>query len=213
MKPRTKTTGELEKLRAQLAERDERLRDLEARRALEQEDARLATYHVSLEASNRLAEQESALGSARREMKALRGRVIETEAELTRVKAELTRVQTASTQVEAELTCVRTKLQHSQQESVEIAVQARSLLDDYMQYVHNEIHRPARRIFSRLHPLKHFRHRKFVERLRGSAYFDAEWYLARNADVAESGMDPALHFIEYGFPEGRAPNSRFEEAR
>ena len=40
-----------------------------------------------------------------------------------------------------------------------------------------------------------------------SGAFDAEWYLARYVDVAESGADPALHFIEFGLAEGRAPRA------
>lgn len=40
-----------------------------------------------------------------------------------------------------------------------------------------------------------------------SGAFDAEWYLAINTDIAESGVDPVLHFLEYGFAEGRAPRS------
>ena len=40
-----------------------------------------------------------------------------------------------------------------------------------------------------------------------SGVFDHDWYLAQNDDVAESGLDPALHFLEYGYSEGRAPRS------
>lgn len=192
MKPSVDTTSELESLRIEFAQRDERLREIEVRRAFELKEARLAIYHLSLEAHNQLAEQESALRSAREELKALHNRIAETDAELTRVLA---------------------KLQQSQRESSEISVQAWSLMNDYMQYLYQDTHRPVLRIFSRFYPLKRFRLRKLVEKLRDSTYFDAEWYLAQNVDVAESGIDPALHFIEHGFQEGRAPNARFEKAR
>ncbi|MEQ1528582.1 MAG: glycosyltransferase family 2 protein [Methylococcales bacterium] len=36
-------------------------------------------------------------------------------------------------------------------------------------------------------------------------HFDAKWYLRRNPDVANSGMDPYEHYIKYGKREGRLP--------
>jgi hypothetical protein len=45
--------------------------------------------------------------------------------------------------------------------------------------------------------------------LRESGLFDAEWYLAENADVAKAGVDPLLHYVEFGANENRAPNAFF----
>jgi hypothetical protein len=39
--------------------------------------------------------------------------------------------------------------------------------------------------------------------LKASSIFDAEAYLAKNPDVAESGDDPFLHYIRHGLREGR----------
>ncbi|QTQ85645.1 hypothetical protein J8N08_22290 [Agrobacterium tumefaciens] len=44
-----------------------------------------------------------------------------------------------------------------------------------------------------------------VSLLRQTGIFDPEWYLDANPDVRDSGMDPALHFVRYGFDEGRSP--------
>jgi Methyltransferase domain len=41
--------------------------------------------------------------------------------------------------------------------------------------------------------------------LRESLYFDADWYLKKYPDVAESGMDPVIHYIQFGASEGRDP--------
>lgn len=38
--------------------------------------------------------------------------------------------------------------------------------------------------------------------------FDKEWYLARNADLADLGLDPLDHYLLFGRVEGRAPNGR-----
>lgn len=40
-----------------------------------------------------------------------------------------------------------------------------------------------------------------------SGHFDPDWYLEEYGDVAESGADPALHFIEFGLAEGRNPRA------
>ncbi len=41
-----------------------------------------------------------------------------------------------------------------------------------------------------------------------SPLFDAEWYLARYPDVADSGLHPATHYVERGVAEGRDPGPR-----
>ncbi len=45
-----------------------------------------------------------------------------------------------------------------------------------------------------------------LEALRESRRLDASFYRRVNPDVAESGLPPRLHFIAYGFREGRAPS-------
>jgi len=44
--------------------------------------------------------------------------------------------------------------------------------------------------------------------LVASGTFDPDWYLKENTDVADSGADPTLHFLEFGFAEGRAPRAQ-----
>lgn len=41
------------------------------------------------------------------------------------------------------------------------------------------------------------------------AFFRNGWYLAKYPDVALSGMNPAVHYLEYGAKEGRDPTSYF----
>lgn len=45
--------------------------------------------------------------------------------------------------------------------------------------------------------------------IRNSEFFDAEWYLTNNPDVATSGMDPAYHYLMYGPKGGRNPSIYF----
>ena len=41
------------------------------------------------------------------------------------------------------------------------------------------------------------------------ALFDAQYYLNQNPDVVDSGMDPFVHFMRYGWREGRDPSDHF----
>ena len=48
-----------------------------------------------------------------------------------------------------------------------------------------------------------------IAQIRSSPYFDPSWYLSRYSDVAGSGIDPALHFFQSGWREGRDPGPEF----
>lgn len=42
--------------------------------------------------------------------------------------------------------------------------------------------------------------------------FDAPYYMTKNADVLDAGLDPLEHFLTYGWREGRRPNDWFDPA-
>ena len=50
---------------------------------------------------------------------------------------------------------------------------------------------------------------KQIEIISQSEYFDAEWYLRYNLDVAYSSLDPIEHFLLFGANEGRDPSPKF----
>jgi len=54
--------------------------------------------------------------------------------------------------------------------------------------------------------------RQTREQLEHTPLFDAEWYLAQYADVAQVGIEPLQHYIEHGVAEGRNPNPYFDTA-
>ena len=41
-------------------------------------------------------------------------------------------------------------------------------------------------------------------------YFDSDWYVSTNQDVATSGLDPLFHYASFGESEGRKPNPLFD---
>jgi glycosyltransferase involved in cell wall biosynthesis len=48
--------------------------------------------------------------------------------------------------------------------------------------------------------------------IKKSRRFDTSYYLEKNADVAASGMNPLVHYLEFGAKEGTDPNSAFDTA-
>lgn len=51
-----------------------------------------------------------------------------------------------------------------------------------------------------------------VEHLDRSTLFDATYYLQRYPDVAQAGIEPALHYLKFGAAEGRDPCARFSSS-
>lgn len=49
----------------------------------------------------------------------------------------------------------------------------------------------------------------FVGLIRNSSFFDETYYLDKNKDVADSGIDPADHYFRFGAAELRNPSLRF----
>lgn len=42
-----------------------------------------------------------------------------------------------------------------------------------------------------------------------SSYFDVQWYIQKNRDLKNSGIDPVVHYLKYGAKEGRDPSKVF----
>jgi O-antigen biosynthesis protein len=49
-------------------------------------------------------------------------------------------------------------------------------------------------------------------RISPSPWFDVDYYLCNNKDVARSGRDPLLHYLKWGGLEGRCPSAQFDGA-
>lgn len=52
-----------------------------------------------------------------------------------------------------------------------------------------------------------------LELVRGSRFFDAEWYLKKYEDVVRAGEEPGLHFVRYGTERVRDPGPSFDTVR
>ncbi len=60
--------------------------------------------------------------------------------------------------------------------------------------------------------LRRWQARQRAAQLNATGIFDADYYLRNNTDVAEAGIDPARHYIEFGMREGRPPNNEIARA-
>ena len=52
-----------------------------------------------------------------------------------------------------------------------------------------------------------------IDLVAGSGFFDEAWYLAKNPDLAKSGVDPLRHFVMDGAYELRDPGPKFSAFR
>lgn len=55
-----------------------------------------------------------------------------------------------------------------------------------------------------------YRDAHHLARIIESGYFDRDWYLERNHDVADAGSDPAIHYLDFGAAEMRNPSELFD---
>ena len=51
-----------------------------------------------------------------------------------------------------------------------------------------------------------------TRQIRASSLFDAPYYLAANPDVRDARLDPAMHYLIYGWKEYRNPSAAFNTA-
>lgn len=57
--------------------------------------------------------------------------------------------------------------------------------------------------------LSHYLNIGWKVKLDPSPYFSCQYYLFKNPDVVEEGVNPLIHYIVNGEKEGRAPNVHF----
>ena len=74
-----------------------------------------------------------------------------------------------------------------------------------MAYYRRQVHGYPKEI----NPLVHYQLVGRYQRLSPTRWFDADYYLAANADVHASKMDPFEHFVKYGVFENRSSTSAF----
>lgn len=179
-------------------------------------EARLAQLDA-LAQSNRAAEQRASLAeaAARASQSAqehaaqrtdeLRETIRQMASQLAQAREDLhtleerTHMQTPPAQLDAllaESEWTLRLIQHSQALQADPALSSKA-----------RIRRRLRGLIARLkgHPLDI----RAIETIRHAPYFDRNWYLAQYADVANSGADPAEHYLMHGAAEGRDPGPLF----
>lgn len=62
----------------------------------------------------------------------------------------------------------------------------------------------------KVNALLHYSYIGRYRRISTSAWFDIDYYLKNNTDVARSNQDPLLHYLQHGGFEGRSPSPHFD---
>ncbi len=167
--------------------------ELEARLSAAQEAARLQTEELAT--VRKVAEEgRKRASTAERDLEQERERFMISQTTTAKEMAELTR-----------------QLMKAETTSRETRDDAMALMRSYMDNLYGMVFPPRPRVVGYLDPFKRKRLERAAYALKNVGFFDADWYLKQNGDVSEAGRDPASHFIEYGYKEGRAPSARFEE--
>jgi len=90
----------------------------------------------------------------------------------------------------------------------EAFIQRRNMLNSKSDMIHVDI----RQNFFGLY-IKNFKEknaiRKQINYIKNSKFFNSEWYLSQNPDVASLGLDPVEHFCNNGWKEFRNPGPEF----
>jgi hypothetical protein len=157
----------------------------------------LAESKNALEASR--AENQSML-SALHHLKGQLEEAEQTRKELSSLKDTAQEEAAKSTDRTQEIATLTAILRQSEDKSTVSEMALNTVLHGLLQLLNK---RPSRLLPQRLQ----IRQRARV--LRDSGLFDAVWYLAENEDVARAGVDPLLHYVEFGANENRAPNAFF----
>lgn len=106
----------------------------------------------------------------------------------------------------------------------DVAQQSKSVLLHYVAYGDKEGRMPLpvfepvyyrQHCQSKLKSVNTLLHYVYVGRylkISPSPWIDLEYYLAKNKDIARSGIDPLRHYLLYGGLEGRSPSPHFDSA-
>ena len=75
--------------------------------------------------------------------------------------------------------------------------------------VHSSLRAVLQWVRGKIGPLTDPAHEQLVD---ASGFFDSDWYLEHNPDVATQGLDPLQHYLMYGWRERRSPGPNFDVA-
>jgi hypothetical protein len=191
---------EAKNIRNKLAETESALR--QRRLEAEQTSAELATAKTALaEGANALAASRTENQSMLVALEHLKGQLEEAEQtrkELSSLKDTAREEVAKSTDRTQEIATLTAILRQSEDKMAVSETALNAVLRGLLQLLNKQP--------SRLLP-RSLQIRQRARVLRESGLFDPDWYLAENEDVAKAGIDPLLHYVEFGANENRAPNA------
>jgi chromosome segregation ATPase len=187
----TQCEGERARLAADAANKTKDAESLRAAKA--KAEAALQTRFAEIsKLTSMLGDVEKQLDAERVTNKALRG--------------ELEAAKRASKAAQEQVSAAQREASAAQREAENL----RKNLSGLKQSASWKITAPVRMVARRLRgqgSKKGIEHQAKV--LLGGGIFDASWYLTRYPDVKQAGIDPALHYLQFGAAEKRDPGPQF----
>lgn len=168
---------------------------------------------------NQLDEAKSAQGELEQRLKQTQGQLKAEQGKRASLEQERDKVSTQCKESEEENTLLLEQL-HFVQEELERHIldhrdQERRYTEQQQAHQHQELLLQWLQAFAaRTSCALYKKHRTMLKKhkalLDSSASFDADWYVRTYPDVAESGIEPAIHYLKFGMLEGRNPSADFD---
>lgn len=209
---------DLKRLQSDLSSDIEKTRDI---LSVEPEDRRpvsditaafLGDFH---DQAKKLQALKSVNASLNASIRMFKGELDDMRAELAdhRTQQQLERIQSKQDRMRLEA-----EARHASCELRGIASQAIAMRDLMLKQSHQSINEDRSMILAKaVHWLRQrtimvcrsgdFSDQMLIEK---SVFFNEDWYLIQNPDVHAHGMNPARHYLRFGFSEGRCPSPHFD---
>ena len=140
-------------------------------------------------------------------MTTLKGKDLYIYFERKKYQEQANKIQVQANKIQVQANKIQAQANKIQAQANKIQVQ--QLIIKQLQ--HSKSYRIGRLIVDPLSmPIKVYRLIRDYNLLKKSDLFDTEYYLAKNEDVQKAKMNPILHYLRFGWKEGRNPSEQFD---
>jgi len=198
-----------------VAERDQSVQTLSA--TVEQKEQALLNLRLRVgEQDKEIRSLEVRLAGQEARAEVLSERVSEFNTQVQLLSQQIKERDNQAAEQEARIQVLTSQAESRKRELAEIKTSRAWMIAQAIRRIHQAIAPPeslhARLIHKRADRFLNSRTKKESALIRTSPLFDEEWYVSQYPDVARAGVDPALHYLKYGWVEGRDPSSGFSSS-
>lgn len=181
--------------------------EIRSRAALDRTLSLMITHNDGLKAQLAILEKEN---------EAAKATIRKTKSDLSEAQAEISAAKDEFKKVKRKYRAIQEVLERERQSFRGVSAQLQRTQASLAQYERSVLwrsylraERAVRKFGELLERSEKKRRHLNVAALEASKLFDRAWYLDTYPDVAASGMDPVVHYLEFGWREGRDPSPQF----